>query len=969
MTRATGSTRKTTKKPEFNCYQVSTAAHRLYKEKDYKGAAKLFLIHKNDLEKLGTKDEGAAYAFWLLGISLYMCEKYAQCELYLFKAARIYKFLKKTDYMNCMWWRGFSLQHRKQFRMAAASFYSACHWSLQHESKNTDWPSRALSQIGFCLWQVKDFKGALDAFEQSLALSAKTSLDNVSSLLDKIMQLFQNDSANTIHGERLRKLAERTSKIVARKLSQQSKPVTERRPVQDRRFGHVISDPYRWLEDIHSTEVQEWMGVQAASANQYLEAIPGRSEMLVRIHKLFSIEPPKTVYKSGPFYFTTNKSLSRLYRSDTPGKFPKLVLSVDELPENCTIHHTKISRKGKFVAYWVMPKGSDWQSIHVKNMSTGKKVPGVLKDLRACDMVWGKDDRGFYYAAFSRDSSYSQIKYHKLGTSQQRDKVLYTLDQPDVYASISMTGDGKYLMVHTYGTKRDRHAMFLLKIKSTRHQRTVVLDEQSSGFYFIGQKDGIMFYMTDKDAPMFRIVSLSVKEIEQKCKLNKRAIFREVIPEKQESLRRAFVWDDFVVCLYSTKNGEVIERWNTKTNKHLEPIKVPNGTSITNTTYMDFPKVRCVVEGYTSPTMIYELNFVTGKFVPKTNSKSLIDISKFVSEKHYARSSDGSKVPFFVRYKKGLKLDGNNPTILTGYGGFFRDVAPSFDYYDLLWMDLGGVCVEPILRGDNGLGADWRKAGMRENKQRTFDDFIAVAKTLIRKKYTKPSRLGIYGYSNGGLLAGAVLTQRPDLFGAVEIGCGLLDMLRFHKFGTEKHYVSEYGSSASKKYFPILLDYSPLHNVEKREYPPVLLNTGSHDDRVCPAHSYKFAATLQQNQTGDAPILLNIEMNAGHGFGAKSNMGVNRLAFFGYTLGLIPKQLLNPATEASKSESPKKTLSKKALSKKALSKKTLSKKTLSKQLSMKTAMKTQSSKKTSSKKTSLKTKSLKPKALKTKSRK
>ncbi len=386
--------------------------------------------------------------------------------------------------------------------------------------------------------------------------------------------------------------------------------------------------------------------------------------------------------------------------------------------------------------------------------------------------------------------------------------------------------------------------------------------------------------------------------------MNGRTKFREVLPETSDSLKRAFNWGDFLVCLYTTKSGEVIERWNTKTKKRLEPIRVPNGTSITSTNYMDFPIIRCVVEGYTSPTMIYELNFQTGKFVAKTPSKFMIDVTQFVSEKLYARSSDGSKVPFYVRYKKGLKLDGNNPTILTGYGGFFRDIAPSFDYYDLLWMELGGVCVEPVLRGDNGLGADWRKAGMREHKQHTFDDFIAVAQTLIRKKYTQPSRLGIYGYSNGGLLAGAVLTQRPDLFGAVEIGCGLLDMLRFHKYGTEKHYVSEYGSSASKKYFEIIYGYSPLHNVEKRAYPPVLINTGSHDDRVCPAHSYKFAATLQENQTGDSPILLNIEMDAGHSFSSKSNMGVNRLSFFGYALGLIPRQFLKPSTKVASTKPP-----------------------------------------------------------------
>ncbi|MBI2810948.1 MAG: S9 family peptidase, partial [Candidatus Melainabacteria bacterium] len=525
------------------------------------------------------------------------------------------------------------------------------------------------------------------------------------------------------------------------------------------------------------------------------------------------------------------------------------------------------------------------------------RVRGVLKNLRACSMIWSKDDRGFYYAAFSRESNHSQVKYHKLGTAQSQDKVLYTLEQPDVYTSITMTADGKYLMVHAYGTKRDRYSIFLLNIKSTRCKRTEVLDEQSNGFYFIGQNDGLMYFMTDKNAPMFRIVSVSIKEVEEKSKVNGRAKFRAVLPEKRDSLKRAFVWGDFLVCTYTTKNGEVIERWNTKTKTHLEPIRIPKGTSITSTNYMDFPIVRCVVEGYTSPTMIYELNFQTGKLVVKTPSKFKIDVNQFVTEKLYARSSDGSKVPFFVRYKKGLKLDGNNPTILTGYGGFFRDVAPSLDYYDLLWMELGGVCVEPILRGDNGLGADWRKAGMRENKQNTFDDFIAVAQTLIRKKYTQPSRLGIYGYSNGGLLAGAVLTQRPDLFGAVEIGAGLLDMLRFQKFGTEKHYVSEYGSAASKKYFDVLYDYSPLHNVKKRAYPPVLINTGSHDDRVCPAHSYKFAATLQQNQTGDAPILLNIEMNAGHSFSSKSNMGVNRLSFFGYALGLIPKKFLKPSSK------------------------------------------------------------------------
>ncbi len=502
---------KSPKKPEFNCFQISTAAHQLYKNKEYKNAAKLFLSYKKDLEKLGNKDEGAAYAFWLLGISLYMSQKYAQCEVYLLKSARIYKYLKKRDYLNCMWWRGFSLQQRKQFRKAVASFNSACQWALANEGGNGDWPCSAFSQIGFCLWQVKDFVGAFEAFEKCLDVSNSASINNVSGYLEKVLQLLQTESTDLSRASSLRKLAERASKIVARKMKELPKPTTESHPVQDRRFGHVISDPYRWLEDIHSFDVKRWMALQSAISSQYLSSIPGRSEMLVRIHKLFAVDPPKTMFKGGPYYFTTNKQLSKLYRSDNPGKFPKLVLSSDELPENSTIHHTKISRNGNLVAYFAMTKGSDWQSIYVKNMSTGKRVPGVLKNLRACDMIWGKDDRGFYYAAFSQKSSYSQIKYHKLGTAQSQDKVLYTLDQPDVYASISMTADGKYLMVHTYGTKRDRHAIFLLNIKSSTHKRTIVLDEQSNGYYFIGQQNGLMYFMTDKNAPMFRIVSVSIQ--------------------------------------------------------------------------------------------------------------------------------------------------------------------------------------------------------------------------------------------------------------------------------------------------------------------------------------------------------------------------------------------------------------------------------------------------------------------------
>jgi prolyl oligopeptidase len=391
---------------------------------------------------------------------------------------------------------------------------------------------------------------------------------------------------------------------------------------------------------------------------------------------------------------------------------------------------------------------------------------------------------------------------------------------------------------------------------------------------------------------MFRIVSLSIREVEQCAKKKQRPKFHESLPEQSHSLKRSFKWGQFLVCVYATNGGEKIRRWNTAHNLELKSIDLPVGTSVTEIYYMDYPVIRMLIEGYTVPPTTCELNFETGHLTTKSAYKMMIDTNQFITEKLYARSRDGSKIPFYVRYKKGLKLNGKNPTLMTGYGGFDRDIDPSCDNYDLLWMDLGGICVETVLRGDAGLGAEWRKAGTRENKQHTFDDFIAVAQTLIRKKYTQPTHLGISGFSNGGLLTGAAMTQRPDLFGAVEIGCGLLDMLRFHKFGTEKHFELEYGTATNRKFFEVLRAYSPLHKLKKRAYPAVLISTGSHDDRVSPAHSYKFAATLQRCQTSDAPILLNVEMNAGHGFGAHSNLGLNRLTFFGYQLGLLPKALL-----------------------------------------------------------------------------
>jgi len=892
MRRASGARARSKRKADFNCFEVNSAAYKFYKAGDYKNAAKILLSNKSHIAKLGKMDEGAAYAYWLLGISLFMCEKFAACEPYLLKAGRIYDDLKKSEVLNCMWWRAMSLQARNQFKRAARVLNKAIEWTEANAFTDSEWPQRMHAQVGYCYWKTKDFDAAFDAFEKSVRQSKNVPLAAVSGLVEKLMHLLSVEAKDPSHKEMLRKLLRHANKNVVRLLNQLVVPESRKEVVREKHFGAMISDPYRWLEEVHADEVKQWIAVQNQYSNSYLEAIPGRGEVLKLVHKMFSAKTLKVIYKVGPYYFSSDKPATKLFRSERPGQFSQLVLSSEDWSKNCRLSNTVVSRDGKYVAYFVMTNGSDWQTIYVKNMDTGKRVRGVIKNVHARTLTWDKNSTGFYYAAFDRGDDRCQIRYHKLHTSQAEDKVIYKFDEPDVYASISIIGNHKYLMVTTYGTKKTRHSIFLINIQNVRSRRLHVLKEQSKGFYFIGQKDDRVFFITDKNAPLFRIVSLSIREVEESAKSNRLPRFRQVLEEQPHLLKRAFKWGEFLVCVYATDECEIIQRWNTVKNTKLAAIKLPVGTSVNEIYYMDYPNIRMLVEGYTIPTTTYELNFETGKFTTKTAYQSMLDTSQFVTEKLYARSRDGSRIPFFVRYKKGLKLNGTNPTIMTGYGGFDRDVDPSCDNYDLVWMDLGGVCVEAILRGDAGLGADWRKAGTRESKQNTFDDFIAVAQALIRRKYTRPDRLGISGFSNGGLLTGAALTQRPDLFGAVEIGCGLLDMLRFHKFGTERHFELEYGTASTKKFFEILRGYSPLHNLRKRKYPAVLINTGSHDDRVSPAHSYKFAATLQELQQSDAPVLLNVEMNAGHGFHAQSYLGINRLSFFGYQLGLIPKALL-----------------------------------------------------------------------------
>ncbi|HEY9718270.1 MAG TPA: prolyl oligopeptidase family serine peptidase, partial [Trichormus sp.] len=354
---------------------------------------------------------------------------------------------------------------------------------------------------------------------------------------------------------------------------------------------------------------------------------------------------------------------------------------------------------------------------------------------------------------------------------------------------------------------------------------------------------------------------------------------------------------------YATEDGETLECMKRDDRTLVARIKLPSNATVESCSFVAWPKMELKLQGPTTPNSIYEFDFKTGDLRLDVSQKPLIDVEEYTTEKLYARSKDGARVPFYVSYKKGLPLNGDNPTILTGYGGFNHSVAPRFCYYNLAWMEQGGVCVEAVLRGDGDLGRHWRDQGTRGQKQNTFNDFIAVAQELIRKRFTRPARLGITGSSNGGLLVAAAMTQRPDLFGAVAVHNGLLDMLRYHKFDFARQYIAEYGTADKANDCRALYAYSPLHRLKRRAYPPVLINAATNDDRVNPAHSYKFAAALQHLQTGDGSILLSVESNAGHHGKQKSMRLIRELAFFGTVLGLMPDCYLRRAAATARARS------------------------------------------------------------------
>jgi prolyl oligopeptidase len=664
-------------------------------------------------------------------------------------------------------------------------------------------------------------------------------------------------------------------------------PAARKSDQVDDYHGVKVNDPYRWLEDLDSQETAHWVEEENNLSFGFLNEIPARNSLKERLTKLWNYEKFGIPFKEGNRYFYSRNSglqnQSVIYTVSSLAGEPQVLLDPNTLSTDGTVALSglSVSDDGKLMAYSLSASGSDWQEWKVRDIETGKDLPDDIKWVKFSGASWTPDNKGFFYGRYDEPKSdalksinyFQKLYYHQLGTLQSADVLIYDRpDQKDWFFDGYVTEDGDYLVITISQGTDVKSRIYYKDLKSKDSPVVKLLDDYDASYTLIANDGPVFWFRTDLDATRGKIIAIDVTKPERKN-------WRVVVPEAAETLQGVTFVNQMFVADY-LKDAHTQVKIFTTSGKVVREVEFPGlgtasgfgGKGTDKETFYSFTS-------FTIPTTIYRYDMVTGKSTVFRQPKVDFDPNAFETKQVFYTSKDGTKIPMFITHKKGLKLDGKNPTYLYGYGGFNISLTPGFSVGNLVWMELGGVYAQPNLRGGGEYGEAWHQAGMKLKKQNVFDDFIGAAEYLTANKYTSTPKLAIGGGSNGGLLVGAVMTQRPDLFGAALPAVGVMDMLRFQTFTIGWAWVSDYGSSENAADFKALYAYSPLHNIKPGTvYPPTLVTTADHDDRVWPGHSFKFAAALQAAQAGPAPILIRIETKAGHGAGKPTSKVIEEIA-------------------------------------------------------------------------------------------
>ena len=645
--------------------------------------------------------------------------------------------------------------------------------------------------------------------------------------------------------------------------------------------GTRVADVYRWLEDANSEETAQWVEAENRATFAYLRGLPQREPLRNRLTELYNYErwsPPAR--RGSRFFFLRNDGLQNqdvLFVSEN-GK-DRVLLDPNTLSSDGTVALTSVAvnDEGTLVAYSLAAAGSDWNEFKVRDVADGRDLGDHIRWSKFSQASWTKDGKGFFYGRYPEPARGEELTaevrnmklyYHRIGTEQSADVLVYERpDQPDWGFATEVTDDGHWLVIAVWmGTdRRNRiHVLDLGNPESPSVQGTVhpVLDAFDAGYTFLSNDGPIFHFRTDRDAPKSRVVAVDIRHPEP-------TRWRELIPEQESALDQvAVVGNRFVINYLEDARSRL--RLFDMNGTPRGDIALPGiGTVGGMTGRREDTELYFLFTSALTPTSVMKTTVAANTTSVLKAPKVTFDASAYETNQVFFQSKDGTRVPMFLTHRKGIALDGTNPVLLYAYGGFNVNLLPAFAPERIAWLEAGGIYAQPNLRGGGEYGEAWHKAGMHGKKQNVFDDFIAAAEFLVREKYTTPSRLVIEGASNGGLLVGAMIAQRPDLFAVALPGVGVMDMLRFHRFTIGWAWVAEYGSAeASPAEFETLKAYSPLHNLKPgTNYPATLITTADHDDRVVPAHSFKFAATLQAATTWARPAYIRIETKAGHGAG------------------------------------------------------------------------------------------------------
>ena len=658
-------------------------------------------------------------------------------------------------------------------------------------------------------------------------------------------------------------------------------PATRAGSQVDDYHGTEVADPYRWLEDVDSPETLAWVTTQNQVTFDYLRALPGRDALKKRLSELYDYERFSVpYYRGGRYFYARNSGLQNqavLYVQDANGAPPRELLDPNTLSADGTVALalTEPSPDGNLLLYGIAASGSDWQEFKVRRVNDGVDLSDHLRWIKFSGGAWTKDGKGFFYSRYpepktgeamlgqNRDMT---VYYHRIGTTQVDDVLVYERpDQPDWGFGVHVTHDGRYLVMTVWvgtDTRQRIHYLDLVDPLQPRVTGTVVrlLDQADAAYAFIGNQGPLFQFRTDKDAPLGRVITIDTKVAS--------ADIQETIPEHPHALESVALVGGRLVATYlaDAKSSVRVFEWD---GRPVREVSLPGiGTAAGISGDPDRPEMFYAFTSFLSPGTVYRYDVGSGASEVFRSPKLTFDPARYTTEQVFYRSNDGTRVPMFITHRRDLDTNGTNPTILYAYGGFDVNLTPAFNPALIAWLEKGGVYAQPNLRGGGEYGKAWHEAGMFEKKQNVFDDFVAAAEYLFLERYTSSAHLAIEGGSNGGLLVGATIAQRPELAAVAFPAVGVMDMLRYHKFTIGWAWASEYGSADDPKHFPVLKAYSPLHNLQPgTDYPATLVTTADHDDRVVPGHSFKFAAALQAATAWRRPAYIRIETKAGHGFG------------------------------------------------------------------------------------------------------